>query len=292
MLSKNIEYFMQVCRSKSISKAAEELYLSRQALSESVKQLESAVGAPLFLRSKSGVALTEAGEILLRYAESATLLWNAALSDISACAAPERMALGVSLIHTPDSVIASIAEYESVHPEAEIRVVRDADHERLFGRLLRRELDVAVLTAAPIVDDLEKVLVAPSDLYCLMGRENRLASRDAVDFFEDLEGQTIACTSESSLNRYAQHSRAAGAHVKLVGPHSAVLKETLIRSDSVFITPGYSAQSMESEALVAKPLASAPFDADAYLAFHPDQKERLEPFLEHLESVFSKLRRS
>ena len=50
------------CRRKSLSKAAERLYLSQPALSQRLKKLEDELGTPLFLREKNGLSITDAGE--------------------------------------------------------------------------------------------------------------------------------------------------------------------------------------------------------------------------------------
>ena len=56
------EYIYEVYRERSISKAAQKLYISQPALSEVVKRTEEKIGAKLFDRSVSPLGLTEAGE--------------------------------------------------------------------------------------------------------------------------------------------------------------------------------------------------------------------------------------
>ena len=52
MTQPEIEAFLSICRNKSISKAAEELYISQSSLSLRLKTLEEALGTPLLLRGK------------------------------------------------------------------------------------------------------------------------------------------------------------------------------------------------------------------------------------------------
>ncbi len=54
--------FCCVAKNGNISKAAEELFVSRQAVSYSIKQLESALGGQLFFRTPKGVVLTPEAE--------------------------------------------------------------------------------------------------------------------------------------------------------------------------------------------------------------------------------------
>lgn len=69
----NLEYykiFYYVAKSKSITLAAEQLFLSQPAVSQAVKQLEEAIGGSLFLRTSKGVKLTPEGEVLFQYVVS------------------------------------------------------------------------------------------------------------------------------------------------------------------------------------------------------------------------------
>ncbi len=59
--------FCFVARYNNISKAAEELFVSQSAVTQSIKKLESEIGDVLFYRTRKGVELTESGKILFDY---------------------------------------------------------------------------------------------------------------------------------------------------------------------------------------------------------------------------------
>ena len=66
----NLEYykvFYYVARAGSLTVAAKELNISQPAVSQSVKQLETALGTKLFTRASKGVRLTKEGELLYSY---------------------------------------------------------------------------------------------------------------------------------------------------------------------------------------------------------------------------------
>jgi DNA-binding transcriptional LysR family regulator len=60
--------FEAVASCGNITAAAERLYISQPAVSQSIKQLEAALGCVLFIRTGRGVRLTAEGEVLHRYA--------------------------------------------------------------------------------------------------------------------------------------------------------------------------------------------------------------------------------
>ena len=53
--------FYKVAKCGSLTKAAEELYISQPAVSQAIKQLESGLGCQLFVRTHKGMELSETG---------------------------------------------------------------------------------------------------------------------------------------------------------------------------------------------------------------------------------------
>lgn len=62
---RQLKLFLTVADAGSFFAAAEQLYISRPAVSKAIAQIEDEIGLPLFERSSSGVTLTEAGQRLL-----------------------------------------------------------------------------------------------------------------------------------------------------------------------------------------------------------------------------------
>lgn len=68
----NMEYykvFYHAARAGSLTVAAKELNISQPAVSQSIRQLETALGTKLFCRASKGVRLTGEGELLYGYVE-------------------------------------------------------------------------------------------------------------------------------------------------------------------------------------------------------------------------------
>lgn len=67
----HMKYAVEVARTNSINKAAEELFVGAPALSRAIKELEAGLGVTLFDRSAKGMTLTPDGELFVSYAEKA-----------------------------------------------------------------------------------------------------------------------------------------------------------------------------------------------------------------------------
>ena len=61
---KQIEYFIETCNHRSITKAAESMFISQQALSRSIAKLEDSLNCKLFNRTVKGITLTDEGKYL------------------------------------------------------------------------------------------------------------------------------------------------------------------------------------------------------------------------------------
>lgn len=72
----NISYdwykiFYEVAKTKNITDASKNLYVSQPAVSQIIKQLEEKLKVELFIRTQKGVGLTKEGEILYNYISAA-----------------------------------------------------------------------------------------------------------------------------------------------------------------------------------------------------------------------------
>ena len=85
MYIKEINYILKIQQYASISKAAEEIYISQPALSKFLKNLEQQIGAPLFSRIGNTLIPTHVGNRYLEYAREIADLqdnWNLECVDM------------------------------------------------------------------------------------------------------------------------------------------------------------------------------------------------------------------
>lgn len=64
-----MKYAVEVAKTGSINKAADNLYIAQPNLSRAVKELENSLGTAIFKRTPKGMTLTHDGEKFMRYAE-------------------------------------------------------------------------------------------------------------------------------------------------------------------------------------------------------------------------------
>ena len=69
MQPKQLQYFITAYATKNIQRTAEKLFVSRQGISKTIRELEQELGADLFLRSSKGLEPTDFAEALFPHAK-------------------------------------------------------------------------------------------------------------------------------------------------------------------------------------------------------------------------------
>lgn len=150
MTLKQIEYFRKVCETKNISTAAEMLFVSRSVVSRTLTELEEEFGAVFFTRSRSGVTLTESGQMLLQLFENFTTSLDAVKDRIHQQPKEQRQPLRVGVTPTNAYCVYKnyLEDFQAAHPDVSLYVTEyGAFH--VFQPLLAGELDVAFTPATP-----------------------------------------------------------------------------------------------------------------------------------------------
>ena len=117
--------FKEVAETGNIAVAAKNLYISQSAVSQSVKQLETALQARLFARSPRGVSLTSEGQMLYQYVRSALGLLATGEDKLSQA---QQLLLGTLVIGASDTVTSQflvpyLDDFHRLHPGIRLKIV-------------------------------------------------------------------------------------------------------------------------------------------------------------------------
>ncbi len=80
MLETKLQTLLAVIEHQNFTHAARALSMTQPAVSHHIKQLEQEIGAPIFVRGKTGLILTDQGEIVVKYARPKNILPRCALA--------------------------------------------------------------------------------------------------------------------------------------------------------------------------------------------------------------------
>ena len=159
MFIKNPEYFLTIVKERSISKAAERLYLSQPYLSQYLAKLENSLGVVLLDRSHSPLKLTPAGELFHAYLERQSFLDRQLVSDLRDIQDKKRPLLHIGVSPWRGSILLPdiLPRFEEQYPDVQV-VLHEAPVPEL-GELA--EANVIDFCIMQIPDSLEELTYEP-----------------------------------------------------------------------------------------------------------------------------------
>ena len=142
-----LQTFAEVARQGSVTRAAQLLRLQQPTVSHRLAALEREVGAPLFERLGTGLALTAAGEALLPYAAQLPAIAGEALHAARRAAGLAAARLHLGCAETPATYLLPdrLRELRRRHPELEVRLTV-GNAARVLAVTVSGEVDLALLT--------------------------------------------------------------------------------------------------------------------------------------------------
>jgi len=180
--------FLEVCRLRSFSRAAEKLSVTQPAISAQIRTLENEVGARLFDRDAGKVTFTAAGKVFEPFAEHCLQCHNHIMVTIGELHRSPRGEISVSANEAISLyVLPSVfAQFKRQYSRVALSIVR-ADRLRSIESVLSREVDFGVVSL-PLKDPRLLVDIIHHDEVVLVAPKNHsLASRDSVKFPEILQ---------------------------------------------------------------------------------------------------------
>jgi len=276
-------YFHTLARTGNITKAARDLYISRQGLSKSIRLLEDQLGVTLFLRRKDGVVLTDAGQLLLHYIEEDDRLWNLCLTDMAAADehATECVHVGMlSMYFGYDEKVSLFAIKDEV-PNLRIEVV-DGDHDAFWRGLVAGELDLAFSVRPPESLGLGCMELIDDRMFVVMGASNPLSTKEEVDFEGDLPGRTILQTSPYKDRVYGPVYRERGIESELIDFDKDLVEARLVMGDELFIVQESYAKHLVNDHTCMRPLVGAPFVMESCVVWRPGLTGMASKVLEYI----------
>lgn len=142
--------FLEVAKQGNISAAAQNLFISQSAVSQSVKQLEEQLQVRLFSRSTRGVSLTSEGKLLLEYVSHALGLLQSGEEKI---AASRQLLTGELIIGASDTVtktylLSRLEAFHKDYPDIRIRILNGTTS-MVLDYLHAGQVDIAFASEAP-----------------------------------------------------------------------------------------------------------------------------------------------
>lgn len=197
ILSPEVETFLTVSRAGSFTKAADALFITPTAVMKRIDKLEKGIGAELYRRFKTGVELTDAGELFFRSCEAMESDSLKALEKVrnAADAETKTIRLGNSILNSCEPFLPLWDAVSDRFPGWKLRIVPFEDDRNGILRKIRELGEKFDFIYGPCdsliwLNRVNLIPVTSVRLEVAVARTHRLAKKTRVTF-EDLAGETI-----------------------------------------------------------------------------------------------------
>lgn len=192
---KELNYLIAIAEEKSISKAAERLFMAQSSLSQFLTTFESSLGARLFVRTSRGVRPTEAGNIMLNYAYSTLSEYHRTQDEIQDLNELKSgsVIFGISGFRGSYLLPPVLNAFKLDYPGIRVQIV-ERNSMALEQMLLSGKIDLALLVL-PVSDVRIQPTFIMNDEICLITNEQHPIMDCARKFSKDAQ-------TDSKIPRY------------------------------------------------------------------------------------------
>jgi LysR family transcriptional activator of glutamate synthase operon len=177
-----LRVFQAAVKYGGFTRASEQLHLSQSTVSQHIKLLEEELGCPLFLRVGKRVQVTEAGNVLLQYAETIFRDLKNAEMAVREMNALQRgtVRLGVGPTTLTYRLPHVLGDYSRRFPNIEL-IVLAGTTEFLLDALRSQHLDLAVVMRTALQPGLAVTELGHEEMVVVLNRDHPLAHQRTVE---------------------------------------------------------------------------------------------------------------
>jgi DNA-binding transcriptional LysR family regulator len=182
---RQLRAFVAIAESGTFTAGALRVHVTQAAISMQIRQLETEIGAKVFVRAPRHVILTEAGEHLLRRARQMLREHDAAIDEIAELAGAERGRLRIgsaSAMVLTDQLPIILKELRKQHPGAEISV-NSGTSEALVDQILAGELDIAFVSLPVDARGIKTDRLSDDQLVAIASPRHKLAKQKTISAY-------------------------------------------------------------------------------------------------------------
>ncbi len=215
---RQLRYLLAIVEDANFTRAAERVFVSQSALSQQIQALEQEVGATLLDRSKRGVRLTAAGEVLHHHAQRVLQELEQAQVAIQELEGLQRGELRVGVVQTVNDYFMPSLAAAFAHKHPHIRLfVEELSSDEIEARLESGVLQIgmgflpassAVIATQPLFDE---------ELALILRADHPLAHHSRVSVSQ-LDGLPMVLLSNTFCTRrlWEENARLAAAQPQVV----------------------------------------------------------------------------
>jgi len=202
MLSEQLRHFLAAARTLHFTRAAEQVYRSQSAISQSIATLEARMGQALFFREGRKLRLTPAGEQVLAHGERMAAAEQQCIIDLDNLQELRsgNVCIGSSATTASYYLPPFIARFKAAYPGIKLQLLNGSS-ETLAGYVQDGTCDLALLALPVLRSDIStRLLFAREDVLICAPGSPLLKCRPPC--LEDLQGIPFLMPDSSAQTRF------------------------------------------------------------------------------------------
>ncbi|MBZ5962904.1 LysR family transcriptional regulator [Leuconostoc gasicomitatum] len=192
MFNKHLQVFILVADYGSFSKAAQQLFISSNALIKQINLLERELNIILFFRTNHGVQLTPAGQSIYQDAKKIILISQQAVETAQKISNSEKQTIfvGNSLMYPAKPIMNLWIDMSKKYPNINLKMIPMDDSVNLFEKE-NKNIDIfASLFTSPRLNGYKFVELTQLPIMITLPRSHKLAHKKLLHV-DDLAGETL-----------------------------------------------------------------------------------------------------
>lgn len=227
---RQLKIFAAVARHLSFTRASEELHLTQPAVSMQIKQLEQAVGLPLFEQLGKKIFLTDAGREFSRYASAITSQLEELDQVVDEMKGLKRGRLSIAVASTANYFVPLLlATFCQRHGDAVSVSLDVTNREQLLKGLVENRNDLVIMGQPPAEMDLVAERFLENPLVVIAPPDHPLAAEKRIPP-ERLREETFLVREQGSGTRSAMERYFAANKLRLATPMEMSSNEAIKQS--------------------------------------------------------------
>lgn len=204
MTLSQLKYFCEVAKTRHFTAAANNLFVAQSSLSYAIRELETELEAPLFMRRPNKqIDLTEFGRALLPYAEAGIKTLEDGKNEIVSMRNPMRGSVKIGFFFSIAFTIVPylVQQFARDYSDSQIEMETEVYHNwwDLKDTLLKGQCDL-VISAGNIVSGCQSVPIARHRIVLTVPRNHPLAERESVTLKELEQENLLAIDVNSNMD--------------------------------------------------------------------------------------------
>ena len=294
---RSLEYFIEVAKNSSFSKAAKNLFVTQPTLSRHVADLEKELKTQLFIRESKRVVLTESGKVCFQEAQKIVGLANNMVNKVNDLEGKRKLQLNIGYLTAIQSAINNpIIEFCNKYSDININMI-GCHSSKMLPLFKYGEIDIMITVkeALRALHNIEIMKILKNELLIMVSENHPLAMKKAIKISELRDEGFIMLdqhVSPTAVDYFLGENNKLGFKLHVSNYVKDMFTLILLVSSGKGIS-FISSESLsilnEAKGIKLLPVEDIDIDIDVVLAYDKHNKNRaIKIFIEEMKKSFKK----